>query len=69
MTSIPYSSAQKGKLSIEDQLEGKTEPYTQFSDAMSELGVTMIPAGPLRQKAGLRDYGEPCKIDWCKNLS
>ena len=40
----------KGKLSIEDQLEGKTEPYTQFSDAMSELGVTMIPAGSAQAK-------------------
>ncbi|MFZ3105811.1 MAG: hypothetical protein WA105_00335, partial [Candidatus Hydromicrobium sp.] len=27
----------KGKLSVEDQLEGKTEPYTQFSRAMEEL--------------------------------
>jgi len=40
----------KGKLSVEDQLEGKTEPYTQFSDAMSELGVTMIPAGSAQAK-------------------
>ena len=29
----------KGKLSIEDQLEGKREPYTQFSQAMDTLGV------------------------------
>ncbi|MFZ3386113.1 MAG: ISNCY family transposase, partial [Candidatus Hydromicrobium sp.] len=40
----------KDKLTIEDQLEGKTEPYTQFSDAMSELGVTMIPAGSAQAK-------------------
>jgi len=40
----------KGKLSIEDQLEGKLEPYTQFSRAMGELGVTMIPAGSPQAK-------------------
>jgi transposase len=40
----------KDKLSVKDQLEGKTEPYTQFSDAMSELGVGMIPAGSAQAK-------------------
>lgn len=40
----------KGKLTIEDQLEGKTEPYTQFSAAMDELGVNMIPAGSAQAK-------------------
>jgi len=40
----------KGKLSIEDQLDGKTEPYTQFSAAMDELGVNMIPAGSAQAK-------------------
>jgi transposase len=40
----------KGKLSVEDQLEGKTEPYTQFSRAMSKLGVSMIPAGSPQAK-------------------
>ena len=33
----------KDKLTIKDQLEGKREPYTQFSASMSELGVGMIP--------------------------
>ncbi|MBA7711250.1 ISNCY family transposase ISHahy13 [subsurface metagenome] len=40
----------KGKLTVDDQLEGKTEPYTQFSQAMSELGVSMIPAGSAQAK-------------------
>jgi len=40
----------KGRLSVEDQLEGKIEPYTQFSRAMSELGVRMIPAGSPQAK-------------------
>ena len=40
----------KDKLTIEDQLEGKTEPYTQFSDAMSVLGINMIPAGSAQAK-------------------
>jgi len=40
----------KDKLSIEDQLGGKREPYTQFSAAMSELGVRMIPAGSPQAK-------------------
>jgi len=35
----------KGKLSVEDQLDGKREPSTQFSRAMDTLGVKMIPAG------------------------
>lgn len=43
-------SPKKAKLSIEDQLDGKTEPYTQFSAAMSELGVNMIPAGSPQAK-------------------
>ena len=34
----------KVKLSIEDQLDGKREPYTQFSQAMDTLGVRMISA-------------------------
>lgn len=43
-------SPKNGKLSIEDQLEGKTEPYTQFSAAMSDLGINMIPAGSPQAK-------------------
>jgi len=40
----------KGKLSIEDQLEGRREPSTQFSAAMDTLGVRMIPAGSPQAK-------------------
>ncbi|GAG99544.1 unnamed protein product, partial [marine sediment metagenome] len=40
----------KGKLTIEDQLEGRTSANTQFSRAMSELGVSMIPAGSPQAK-------------------
>ena len=40
----------KGKLSVEDQLDGKREPYTQFSRAMDTLGVKMIPAGSPQAK-------------------
>lgn len=39
-----FFSPKNAKLSIEEELEGKTEPYTQFSAAMSELGINMIPA-------------------------
>jgi len=45
-----FFSPKKGKLAIEDQLEGKLEPYTQFSAAMSELGINMIPAGSAQAK-------------------
>ncbi|MDO9461211.1 MAG: integrase, partial [Alphaproteobacteria bacterium] len=45
-----FFSPKKGKLTIEDQLEGKSEPYTQFSRAMEELGVNMIPAGSAQAK-------------------
>jgi len=37
-------SPKKTKLSIEDQLAGKSEPYTQFSAAMDKLGINMIAA-------------------------
>jgi len=40
----------KDKLTIEDQLEGRTSANTQFSRAMSELGVSMIPAGSPQAK-------------------
>ena len=40
----------KGKLSVQDQLDGKREPYTQFSQAMDTLGVRMIPAGSPQAK-------------------
>jgi len=40
----------KGKLTVEDQLDGRLEPYTQFSAAMDELGVNMIPAGSAQAK-------------------
>jgi len=40
----------KGKLSVEDQLDGKREPSTQFSAAMDTLGVKMIPAGSPQAK-------------------
>ena len=43
-------SPKKAKLSIDDQLEGKIEPYTQFSAAMDELGITMIAAGTPQAK-------------------
>ena len=40
----------KGKLTVEDQLDGKHAPYTQFSDAMDGLGIKMIPAGSAQAK-------------------
>jgi hypothetical protein len=38
------------KLSIEEELEGKTEALTQFGKAMDELGVAMIEAGSPQAK-------------------
>ena len=43
-------SPKKAKVSVEDQLEGIKEPYTQFSAAMDELGIRMIPAGSPQAK-------------------
>ncbi|MCL4378308.1 MAG: ISNCY family transposase [Actinobacteria bacterium] len=43
-------SPKRARLTIEDQLEGKTEPYTQFSAAASELGINMIAAGSPQAK-------------------
>lgn len=39
-----FLSRNAGKLSVEDQLAGKVVHDTQFGRAMSELGVTLIPA-------------------------
>lgn len=39
-----FLSTLAGKLSIEDQLSGKVVNDTQFGRAMSELGITLIPA-------------------------
>lgn len=39
-----FLSTLAGKLSIEDQLAGKVVNDTQFGRAMSELGITLIPA-------------------------
>jgi len=47
---ILISSKKKGKLNLEDRLEGKLEPCTQFSTAMEELGISMIPAGSAQAK-------------------
>jgi len=40
----------RGKLSIEDELEGKSQACTQFSRATGELGMRMIPAGSPQAK-------------------
>lgn len=40
----------KAKLSVEDQLEDRDKPYTQFSAAMDSLGINMIPAGSPQAK-------------------
>lgn len=39
-----FVSPLDGKVTIEQQLEGKTVNLTQFSKAMDELGVTIIKA-------------------------
>ena len=39
-----FLSTLAGKLSVEDQLSGKVVNDTQFGRAMSELGITLIPA-------------------------
>lgn len=45
-----FLSQNAGKLSIEDQLAGKVVNDTQFGRAMSELGVTLIPARSAQAK-------------------
>ena len=39
-----FISPKEGKLSVKEQLEGKTVNLTQFGRAMDELGVNIIPA-------------------------
>jgi transposase len=48
----------KNKLSIEEQLEGKLKPFTQFSRAMAELGVSMIAAGSPQAKGRIERLWE-----------
>lgn len=45
-----FLSQNAGRLSIEDQLAGKVVNDTQFGRAMSELGVTLIPARSAQAK-------------------
>lgn len=45
-----FLSQNAGKLSVEDQLAGKVVNDTQFGRAMSELGVTLIPARSAQAK-------------------
>ena len=45
-----FISPNDGKLSIEDQLEGKTVNLTQFGRAMEELGINIIKAGSPQAK-------------------
>src|SRR5699024_11011441 len=45
-----FISPNEGKLTIEDQLEGKTVNLTQFGRAMDELGINIIPAGSPQAK-------------------
>lgn len=45
-----FVSPKEGKLSIDEQLNGKTVNLTQFGRAMDELGVNIIPAGSPQAK-------------------
>lgn len=45
-----FFSPKKAKLTLQEELEGKTEALTQFGKAMDELGVTMIGAGSPQAK-------------------
>jgi len=45
-----FVSPNKGKLSVEDQLAGKTVNLTQFGRAMDELGINIINAGSPQAK-------------------
>jgi hypothetical protein len=45
-----FVSPNDGKLSIEDQLKGKTVNLTQFGRAMEELGITIIKANSPQAK-------------------
>ena len=45
-----FFSPKKDKLSIEEEIEGKTVALTQLGRAMDELGVKMIAAGSAQAK-------------------
>jgi len=45
-------------LSLEEQLEGKQAPLTQFGQAMDELGIKMIPAGSPQAKGRIERLWE-----------
>ena len=45
-----FFSPKRDKLSIEEEVEGRTVPLTQLGRAMEELGVRMIPAGSAQAK-------------------
>ncbi len=53
-----FVSPKDGKLSIEDQLEGKTVSLTQFGRAMEELGINIIKAGSPQAKGRIERLWE-----------
>ena len=64
-----FFPAKKQKLTIEEQLQGKTEPTTQFKRIIDVLGINMFQPQLLKQKAELKDYGKHFKIDLLQNLN
>ena len=59
-----FKAPSNTKLSIYDELEGKTLAYTQFSRTMQELSVGMVYAYSPQVKGRMKGSGEPCRIDW-----
>jgi len=53
-----FISPKDGKLSIEEQLQGKQENLTQFGRAMEELGINVIPANSPQAKGRIERLWE-----------
>ena len=51
------------KVTIEEQLEGKTKPTTQFGRIMDFLGIEMFPASSSQAKGRIERLWELYKTD------
>lgn len=59
-----FVSPNDSKLSIEDQLKGKTVNLTQFGRAMEELGITIIKANSPQAKGRIEKLWDRLPVEF-----
>lgn len=59
-----FFSPKKDKLTVDEELAGKTVSLTQFGKALEELGTTIFRPGLPKPKAVSNVYGKPFRGVW-----